>query len=73
MLGYKIHMVSWDKIYNPKSIGGCEIKNIYWFSHTLSMKIRWIGIFGTYLWCDVLKSKYLKKKSLSTGLETIKK
>ena len=44
--GGEIHLESWERLSRPKSLVGWDIKNLEWFSTSLSMKSLWWGLFG---------------------------
>ena len=56
----------------PKGMGGWDIKNLHWFSTTLSMKSMWHGLFGNALWSEVLHVKYIKSNILNWIISPIK-
>ncbi|KAK9195305.1 hypothetical protein WN943_003425 [Citrus x changshan-huyou] len=61
-------MASWDRICQPKMVGGLGLKNFHHINEALLMKIVWnIIVSPTSLWSKVLCSKYgVENDNLST-------
>ena len=72
-VGKKIHLINWERLANPKLLGGWDIKNIFWFSMTLRMKSMWIVVFGLGLWKEVIHAKYLSRVYLISWLRSNEK
>ena len=63
---HKYHLVSWRKIFPPKSLGGWGIRQPYWFNIALCVKVAWRALSGKGLWHDIIREKYMK--GLSTEI-----
>ena len=59
-----MHVTSWESISKKKQLGGWDIKNIKWFNIALVLKTIWIGLSGNGPWGEILRAKYLWRKSL---------
>jgi len=60
----KIHLTSWESISKPKALGGWGIEHLSCFYIALILKTIWKGLSGCGLWGDILKKKYLNRRSL---------
>ncbi|KAH9722962.1 reverse transcriptase domain-containing protein [Citrus sinensis] len=69
---WKISLVSWDKVCQPKSCGGLGLKNLEVMNKALLMKAGWNLISSpSSLWTRVLLTKYgLNKENLPSVLPT---
>jgi len=56
----KYHLVSWQKIFLPKVLGGWDIRQPYWFNIALCIKVAWRALTVKGLWHEVIKVKYMK-------------
>ena len=54
------HLVKWDYVARPNSIGGWG-KNVFKFAKALSTKKLWWALFMDSLWHWVIMEKYFKK------------
>ena len=55
-------MMSWvrlERLALPKALGGCGLKNIFYFSKALATKTGWRLESSTSLWSEVVWHKYI--------------
>ena len=69
----KFHLTSWESISLVKNLGGWGLKQLDWFSYSLSVKIQWRGLFGDELQSEVIKSKYIKSFSVVQWIQNPQK
>lgn len=63
----KIHLVNWNQVCKNKKHGGLGIRKAREQNSTFISKLGWKLISNAEdLWCKVLKSKYLRKHSISS-------
>ena len=65
--------VKWDRIAIPKALGGCGLKNIFWFSTALAAKCKWRLISTTSLWTKVIMQKYITPSTLIEWIRNTEK
>ncbi|CAN1837770.1 Putative ribonuclease H protein At1g65750 [Linum perenne] len=60
----KLHLLSWEKVCQPKDRGGLGIRSAKEMNFAFLMKLTW-GLIQHFdaLWVNVLKTKYLKHSS----------
>jgi len=56
--------VRWERIAQPKALGGRGLKNIFLFSKALAGKVGWRLISTTSLWTSVIYQKYITPLSM---------
>ncbi|XP_073051702.1 uncharacterized protein [Primulina eburnea] len=61
---HKCHLVKWDVVSSPKSIGGLGIKRMYPMNQALLTKLGWRLLEEKEgLWTQVLKGKYTRRNT----------
>ena len=60
----KYHLVDWQSLSKPTSLGGWGIKHLGWFNLSLRLKSFWLELNGNGIWHKLLSVKYLKKLSV---------
>ncbi|CAN1860132.1 Putative ribonuclease H protein At1g65750 [Linum perenne] len=57
----KIHLVKWETVCKPKSLGGLGLRSAHYFNQAFILKLAW-GILKSpnELWAELLLTKYLK-------------
>ncbi|KAH9292951.1 hypothetical protein KI387_041863, partial [Taxus chinensis] len=65
---FKFHLVAWDKVCTPKSMGGLGIKNIEKMNEALIAKMGWRLLSEKQPWIDVIKAKYLNQQAVYSYL-----
>ena len=58
-------MVAWDKVCQPKSLGGLGLRKTEAVNLAFQAKLAWKILWGTAgLWTSIMKHKYLKTQEL---------
>jgi hypothetical protein len=65
--------VRWDRIANPKALGGWGLKNIFFFSKALAEKCSWRLIKTSSLWTQVIHQKYIAPLSILDWVRSLNK
>lgn len=68
ILDDKIHLVRWNLLARPKSMGGWGLRRLDLFSLALRMKSLWRSMFSDTLWNKIIKDKYLRNQSVTSWL-----
>jgi hypothetical protein len=64
------HLVSWEVIAKPKSVGGWGIRNIFHFNRALAVNSLWRVLMKDNIWHRVIKDKYLPYTFVATWLRS---
>lgn len=68
-----LHLVAWDRISLPRSLGGWGVQNLFWVSQDLHLKILWRALTHAGLWGCILRDKYLKGASVTECIRSKRK
>ena len=66
----KFHLVDWQTLSKPISLGGWGIKHMGLFSLSIRLKSFWMALTGTGIWHQLLSVKYLKGLSVASWLRS---
>lgn len=61
---YKLHLSKLDSLSLPKIFDGWGILNIKIFGTALICKSLWRGVYGSSIWSDIVRQKYLKGRGI---------
>jgi hypothetical protein len=61
----KMHLVNWNKVCSPKSLGGLGVLNLGYMNDALLTKWLWNLENSNGLWQSIITEKYIKGKPLS--------
>ena len=70
---HKLHMVSWKKVTQPKSLGGLRLHAIRVRNNVSMAKLIWrVSKNVDGLWANVLRNKFFKKLMRNVGKQELR-
>ena len=71
---HKVHLLSWERVFQPKKNGGLGLRDAKSYNEALLMKLSWeVYCNSNTLWVNVLRNKYKMNGQLLGSLTWKKK